>query len=108
MLADHLSPLTWQWHSQKGAERQENRDACGLFANAVTMFAVVMNASAQGENGQSFNIFWMTQVIQALAQPPSGPTVEQVLAHMRHRAQYAAPAWFFAGNSMLLRLADSA
>ena len=67
MPADHLSPLTWQWRSQKGAERQENRDACGLFANAVTTFAVVMDASAQGENGQSFNMFWMTQVIQALA-----------------------------------------
>lgn len=94
MLADHLSPLTWQWRSQKGAERQENRDACGLFANAVTTFAVVMDASAQGENGQDFNMFWMTQVIQALAQHPSGPTVEQVLAHMRTAQRMLRPPRF--------------
>lgn len=55
MPADHLSPLTWQWRSQ-GAERQR-KPGClaGLFANAVTTFAVVMDTS-QGENGRSFNM----------------------------------------------------
>lgn len=94
MLANHSPPLTWQWHSQKGAERQENRDACGLFANAVTTFAVVMDASEKGANGQAFNACWMTWVIQALAQHPSGLTVEQVLEHMRAAQRMLRPPRF--------------
>ena len=98
MLADHLSPLTWQWRSQR-TERQKT-GMPGLFANAVTTFAVVMDASAQGENRRDA-MFWMTLGNPGAGATPSRPTVEQVLAHM-HR-QHAAPA-SFAGNSVLLLL----
>lgn len=94
MPAKHLPTLTWQWHSQKGAERQENRDACGLFANAATTFAVVMDASEKGANGQAFNACWIEWVIHALAQHPSEPMVEQVLAHMRTAQRMLRPPRF--------------
>ncbi len=85
MQASHV-PLKWQWHSQKGAERRENRDACGLFANTTTSFAVIMDASEKGENGQAFNAQWSKFLIEALGRYASGPTSEHVLEEMR-RAQ---------------------
>lgn len=93
MQASHPS-LKWQWNSQKGAERKENLDACGLFANATTTFAVIMDAAEKGEKGQAFNARWISLLIEALGHYSPGLTSEQVREEMRKAQRVLRPPGF--------------
>ncbi|WP_128106517.1 hypothetical protein [Azoarcus sp. DN11] len=74
--------IEWQWTSRRGAERGENRDACGLFGGKAYTFAAIIDASSKGKNGVRFNELWINALLNGL--PADRASREQVITAMRN------------------------
>lgn len=68
------------WVSTKGTEQRENRDAGGVYACEAYTFAVIMDASAKGDEATVFNSIWLNALLEKL--PVILPSTELVIRLM--------------------------
>nr|WP_314860758.1 hypothetical protein [uncultured Undibacterium sp.] len=55
------------WFSKKGAERNNNCDACALFSNEDYCLTIIGDASEKSHQGREFVTKWMTSVVAKVA-----------------------------------------
>ncbi|GJH05949.1 hypothetical protein [Paraburkholderia terrae] len=75
----------WQWRSQRGTSRSENRDACGVFQSQTYTFSIIVDASSKGKRGVSFNATWIGQLLTRLES--GAPSMESIVSWMREAQQ---------------------